>query len=66
MLGLWAYFPASVRGQVSTTLTLFNDHRRDFGGISITCADKLHTRTGTLTVIPGDFKDTSHGYIVTQ
>ena len=47
----------------STTLTLDKEHNQDLGGIAITLAERLHTLTGTLTVAPGDFKETTLGHI---
>ena len=50
--------------QESTTLTAVKEHKRDFGGISIKRADKLHTLTGNLTVILEDSKDITRGQTV--
>ena len=59
-----AFFCEESGVQESTTLTLDKEHNKDLGGISITLVERLHTLTGTLTVVPGDFKETTLGHIV--
>ena len=50
--------------QEPTTLTPFNEHKRDFWGISMARADKLHTRAGILVVAPACFNSTTRGQTV--